>query len=570
MKNRILLIFSSLLIATTIVSCTDDFNEINTQPDALTTDDISAKFFVTEIQQRLLRGNMFPRWLGNIIHVDQFAGQSSNGWAGSAWTGDLGWKYNSGWSDGGCWNFLSGYNSVITSYMNNVGEGGTLEDEMYYALGLIMKGVYYQQFTDAYGMIPYTEASDPNISLPKYDDQLTIYKGIIAELDEAIAIIGDKTEAGSGFGKLAENDVIFNGNMQHWKQMANSLKLRLALRAHGAAGESFSATAASEAIASGVLANVDGMFASFPGESNIWGSSSAAVYGDVWTFGGGGSDWRISQALNNAMKEFNDPRLSKMTKPASGGTMTITKPTTGENVALIGKHVAFVKSTLDAAGLVQDEDYSWTETATDLTITMPENTNFIGMPSRISERLKAYMPGTMFSTPADVITQVRNTEGNDIYPEVVMASADSHFMIAEAIVKGLASGDANTYYQLGLEKAMAIWDTAPTADFLASDMGSLSGTMEEKLEKIATQRWLVNYTNGYESWAIVRDTGYPTSAVITSNDNDIISYAGDLNGRQAQRLRYGTNTYNTNKANVEAAVATQGPDNMATKLWYAK
>lgn len=180
------------------------------------------------------------------------------------------------------------------------------------------------------------------------------------------------------------------------------------------------------------------------------------------------------------------------------------------------------------------------------------------------------MPGTMFSTPADVITQVRNTEGKPIFPEVVMASADSHFMIAEAIVKGLASGDANTYYQLGLEKAMDIWDTAPTAEFLASEMGSLTGTTEEKLEKIATQRWLVNYTNGYESWAIVRDTGYPTSAVITSDNNDIISYAGDLNGRQVHRLRYGTDTYNKNKVNVEAAVTKQGPDNMATKLWYAK
>ncbi len=569
MKNRILLIFTSLLMATAL-SCTDDFDEINTQPDALSTDDISAKFFVTEIQQRLLKGNMFPRWLGNVIHVDQFSGQSSNGWAGSSWDGDLGWLYNSFWSDFGCWNHLSGYNTVLTSYLNNVKEGGSLEDEMYYALGLIMKGVYYQQFTDAYGMIPYTEASDPDIALPKFDDQLTIYKGIIAELDEAIEIIGDKTEAGSGFGKLAENDVIFNGNMQNWKQMANSLKLRLALRAHGAAGEDFSATAASEAIASGVLADVDGMFASFPAETNIWGASSAACYGDVYTFGGGGSDWRVSQALNNAMKDYDDPRLPLMTKPAVGGTMTITKPTTGENVALIGAHIAFVKSTLDAAGLVQDQDYTWTETATDLTITMPENTNYIGMPSRISPKLKGYMPGTMFSEPADIITQVRNDEGKEQFPEVVMASADSHFMIAEAIVKGLASGDANTYYQLGLEKAMAVWGTAPSADFLSSDMGSLSGTMEEKLEKIATQRWLVNYTNGYESWAIVRDTGYPTAAVITSDDNDIISFAGDMNGRQAQRLRYGTDTYNTNGDNVSAAVSIQGPDNMATKLWYAK
>jgi len=565
MKNRILLICSSFFLATTL-SCTDDFNEINTQPDALSTDDISAKFFVTNIQQKLLRPTMIPLWFGDVIHPDQFSGQTANGWAGSDWTGDLGWVYNSFYTDLGCWDWLGSYNSDLTSYLNNVGEGGPLEDDMYYALGLVMKGFYYQLYTEAFGMIPFTEASDPSITLPKYDDQLTIYKGIIADLDEAIAIIGDRTEAGSGFGKLGENDVIFNGNMQNWKKVANSLKLRIALRAHGGVGEDFSDNAITEAISSGVLADEDAMFEGYADETNIWGGSSS--YGDVW-HNFTGSQWKTTEALINILKGSNDPRLSEMTKPAAGGTMTIVKPTAGEGVALIDDHVSFVKSTLDLSGLVQDTDYTWTETATDLTITMPENTNYIGMPSRLSPKLKGYMPDFMFSDPADIITQKTN-EGKPLFPTVLMTSADSHFMIAEAIVKGLASGDANTYYQLGLEKAMSIWNTAPTAAFSASDMGSLTGTDEEKLEKIATQRWLVNYTNGYEGWSIVRDTGYPAACVITSDNDDIISFAGEMNGQQAQRLRYGTSTYSSNGDNVNAAVSAQGPDKMTTKLWFAK
>jgi hypothetical protein len=565
MKNRILLICTSFLLATTL-SCTDDFNEINTQPDALSTDDISAKFFVTNIQQKLLRPTMIPLWFGDVIHPDQFSGQTANGWAGSDWTGDLGWVYNSFYTDLGCWDWLGSYNSDLTSYLNNVGEGGPLEDDMYYALGLVMKGFYYQLYTEAFGMIPFTEASDPSITLPKYDDQLTIYKGIIADLDEAIAIIGDRTEAGSGFGKLGENDVIFNGNMQNWKKVANSLKLRIALRAHGGVGEDFSDNAITEAISSGVLADEDAMFEGYADETNIWGGSSS--YGDVW-HNFTGSQWKTTEALINILKGSNDPRLSEMTKPAAGGTMTIVKPTAGEGVALIDDHVSFVKSTLDLSGLVQDTDYTWTETATDLTITMPENTNYIGMPSRLSPKLKGYMPDFMFSDPADIITQKTN-EGKPLFPTVLMTSADSHFMIAEAIVKGLASGDANTYYQLGLEKAMSIWNTAPTAAFSASDMGSLTGTDEEKLEKIATQRWLVNYTNGYEGWSIVRDTGYPAACVITSDNDDIISFAGEMNGQQAQRLRYGTSTYSSNGDNVNAAVSAQGPDKMTTKLWFAK
>jgi len=401
MKNKILIICSSFLIAT-MLSCTDDFNEINTQPDALSTDDISAKFFVTNIQQKLLRPTLIPLWFGDVIQPDQFSGQTANGWAGSDWDGDLGWLYNSTYQDLGCWDWLAGYNSDLTSYMNNVKPGGTLEDEMYYALGLVMKGFYYQQYTEAFGMIPFTEASDPNITLPKYDDQLTIYKGIIADLDEAIAIIGSGTEAGSGFGILRENDVIFGGDMQKWKQLANSLKLRIALRAHDGVGEDFSATAATEAIASGVLADVDAMFEGYADETNIWGGSSS--YGDVW-HNFAGSQWKTTEALINILKTSDDPRLSKMTKPAVGGTMTITKPVAGQGVALIDTHVAYVKSMLDLSGLILDTDYTWVETATDLTITMPENTNFIGMPSRLSGKLKAYMPDYMFSDPADIITQ---------------------------------------------------------------------------------------------------------------------------------------------------------------------
>lgn len=549
-----------------VVSCTDDFNEINEQPDALSTEDVSAKFFVTTVQQQLLRPTMIPLWFGDVIMPDQFSGQSSNGWAGSDWTGDLGWVYNSFYTDLGCWDWLAGYNSTLTSYMNNVDEGGALEDDMYYALGLIIKGFYYQQFTEAFGMIPFSEASDPNITLPKYDEQIDVYKGIIADIDKAIAIIGSNVDAGTGFGILRENDVVFNGNMQNWKKTANSLKLRIALRAHGSQGEDFSANAASEAISSGVLADADALFEGYAEETNIWGGS--ASYGDIWN-NFTGSQWKVSEAMINIMKSSNDPRLSKIALPSVGGSMTIVKPTDGEGVTLISDHIAFVKSTLDKSGLILDTDYTWTETAADLTITMPENTNYIGMPSRLSPKLKGYMPDYLFSNPADIITQKTN-EGKPLFPTILMTSADSHFMIAEAIVKGLASGDANNYYQIGLEKAMAIWETSTTSDFLGSNMGSLNGTVEENLEKIATQRWLANYTNGYESWSIVRDTGYPTTAVITSDNNDIYSFAGEMNGLQAQRLRYGTSVYGSNGENVNIAVSKQGPDNMTTKLWFAK
>ena len=564
MKNKILIL--SCIVFATVFSCTDDFNEINQQPDALSTSDVSAKFFVTTLQQQFLRPTMVPLWFGDLIHPDGFSGQISNGYANSDWTGDLGWVYNSFYTDLGAWDWYAAYNSTLTSYMNLVKEGGPLENNQYYAIGLVMKGFYYTQFTETHGMIPYSEASDPNIALPKYDAQIDVYKGVIADLNQAITLIADNQNTGEGIELLGENDVIFNGDMQNWKKLANSLKLRIALRAHGSPGEDFSASVASEAVASGVLADTDALFAAFTTETDIWGGS--ASYGDIWhTFAG--SQWKATEAMVNILKSNDDPRLGEITKPSVGGIITIMKPDSdSENFSLIAEHLEFLENTLNASGLVLDTDYTWTETATDLTITMPDNTNYLGLPSRLSGKIKDFMHKDLFSDPSDWVTQKTN-EGGRIFPTILLTSADSHFMIAEAITKGLVSGDANSYYQIGLEKAMVLWETSTTSDFLASDMGSLNGSSERNLERIATQRWLTNYTNGYESWAIVRDTGYPSAAMVTSTNNNIISFAGELNGEYPQRLRYGTSVYTSNAANAEAAVSAQGPDKMATSLWFA-
>ena len=564
MKNKILIL--SCIVFATVLSCTDDFNEINQQPDALSTSDVSAKFFVTTLQQQFLRPTMVPLWFGDLIHPDGFSGQISNGYANSDWTGDLGWVYNSFYTDLGAWDWYAAYNSTLTSYMNLVKEGGPLENNQYYAIGLVMKGFYYTQFTETHGMIPYSEASDPNIALPKYDAQIDVYKGVIADLNQAITLIADNQNTGEGIELLGENDVIFNGDMQNWKKLANSLKLRIALRAHGSPGEDFSASVASEAVASGVLADTDALFAAFTTETDIWGGS--ASYGDIWhTFAG--SQWKATEAMVNILKSNDDPRLGEITKPSVGGIITIMKPDSdSENFSLIAEHLEFLENTLNASGLVLDTDYTWTETATDLTITMPDNTNYLGLPSRLSGKIKDFMHKDLFSDPSDWVTQKTN-EGGRIFPTILLTSADSHFMIAEAITKGLVSGDANSYYQIGLEKAMVLWETSTTSDFLASDMGSLNGSSEQNLERIATQRWLTNYTNGYESWAIVRDTGYPSAAMVTSTNNNIISFAGELNGEYPQRLRYGTSVYTSNAANAEAAVSAQGPDKMATSLWFA-
>ncbi|MDG1723363.1 MAG: SusD/RagB family nutrient-binding outer membrane lipoprotein [Flavobacteriaceae bacterium] len=564
--KKLILIFTSLLLVSTI-SCTDDFNEINEQPDALSVSDVSAKFFVTSVQQKVFRNDIFKLWYGDVFHSDQFAGHFAGGHSEYVFAGDFAWDYWNALTDNGSWGPYSGMNSQLTSYMNLVGEGGTLENQQYYALGLIIKGFYYQLFTDQFGAIPYSQASDPNINLPVFDDQIDIYKGIIAELDEAISIIGSNTTTGSGVNMLAENDVIFNGNMQNWKKLANSLKLRIALRAHGAPGETFSANAVSEALASGVLADTDALMAGF-GEANLWADGTAS-YGDIWHTWTN-ARFKIGEPLINIMKNDNDPRLAVIAKKSEGGSVTIDLTVRdGETSDIVEKHKDFLKQTLDNAGLVLDTDYTWVESNDELTITMDENTHYIGLPLRTNDLLQRYLNAKLFSDPAENLTQKLN-EGKSMLPTPVMLAADTHFMIAEAILRGLATGDAAAYYQSGLRKAMAHWETISGATLDEINMAPLTGTTDEMMEQVSTQRWIANYTNSVESWSIVRKTGYPSSALITSTDDDVISLAGDLNGAYPYRLRYGTGVYNSNGVNVDAAVAKQGPDVMSTKLWFAK
>ena len=564
--KKINLIFTSLLLVF-VVSCTDDFDEINEQPDALSVNDVSAKFFVTSVQQQVFRNNIFKLWYGDVFHNDQFAGHFAGGHSEYAFAGDFGWDYFNALTDNGSWGPWSGMNSALTSYMNLVGEGGTLENDQYYAIGLIIKGFYYQLFTDQFGAIPYSEASNPEIKLPKYDDQIDIYKGIIAELDEAISIIGSNTTTGLGVDMLAENDVIFKGDMQNWKKLANSLKLRIALRAHGAPGETFSANVVSEALSSGVLAENDAVMAGF-GDANLWADGTAS-YGDIWHTWTN-SRFKIGEPMINIMKNDNDPRLAIIAKPSEGGSITIDLTVRdGETSDIVQKHKDFLKKTLDEAGLVLDTDYTWDEAGDELTIIMEENTHYVGLPLRTNDLLQRYLNAKLFSDPAENLTQKLN-EGKPMLPSPIMLAGDTHFMISEAILRGLHTGDAAAYYQSGLRKSMEFWETISGTSLDETSMKPLTGTTQEMMEQVSTQRWLANYSNSIESWSIVRKTGYPSSALIISADDDIISKAGQLNGAYPYRLRYGTGVYDSNKTNVDAAVAKQGPDVMATKLWFAK
>lgn len=553
---------SALAIALALtVGCTSDFDKINSLPGGITADEASAKYFFTNTQVELYGPNRFPYWRGPLIHGDRYAGYFTFGFSGCWWDDGLGYFYNSGYTDA-TYDWLASYTGSIDNFLDITEAGAEFENELMYAVGLIQKGLFFSKYTDIFGEIPYSETGNPDILSPKFDTQLEIYQGTIADLDEAIALIGDNATTGSGVDDMGDNDLVFNGDLQKWKKLANTLKLKLAMRAMGAPGAGFAASAASEALATGAFMESVSEDATLIKDEVIsqWGS---AAYGDIWhNFGGTGSKWHVGETMVSLLRDNDDPRLSRFAQPAQGGAMVMAAPINEAQE----KALALMKSTLDDAGVV----YTSEETAETVTITFAANTYYIGQPTRLNGNSYGFARWEMFSIPADPIINPKN--GGPIQAEMILTSADAYFLRALAALEGIGGGDANSLYQSGLTSSMEYWGVGSDeiSNFLASSpMASLTGTPEEMKAQVNTQRWIANYTNGFEGWAIARKTGAPIDLANGVDDPDVYSM-GDTNGGYPQRMKYGNAPKDKNGENLAEAIARQGGDEIGTVLWWAK
>lgn len=546
-----------------VSSCTKKFDEINKNPQSITADEASAKFFLTSTQAALYGPDRYAYWRAQLIHADRFAGHFTFGSAGSWWNDELGYSYNGGYTNA-AWDYMEGYFGGLDNYLKATNEDGDFANARMYAVGLVMKGLYFQLYTDTFGEIPYSGVGVQEVLLPEFDTQKTIYKGIISDLDAAMATIGNESNTSDIPGDvndLAENDLYFGGDLQMWKKLANSLKLRVAMRANGASGDDFSPAAITSALAGPLLGVGESALLSKDIEISKWSSAS---YGDVWNdFGGFGSKWNVSQEVIHTLRDFgDDPRLAMYAKPTIGGNFVLTQ---GDDVALFDKRLKVLTDEFDDAGA------PWTSTDNgDGTITVNVTGGFYaGQPVRLgSTGISSMTKQEWFSLPGDLVTEPRNKGA--MFPEIVMSSAEVYFLQAEAAVKGLGAGDAQTLFQSGIAEAMALWGVDGTDYIATSPLADIStGTMDDKLEKIATQRWVAAYTDGFEAWAVVRDMGYPARLAVGVSDVDIYGL-GTINGKYPQRLRYGGSAADKNGDNLSEAIGRQGPDAQDTKLWWAK
>jgi len=87
----------------------------------------------------------------------------------------------------------------------------------------IMEVYAWSVLVNTFGNVPYSQALDPDIPLPVYDDAETVYNDILGRLDAALNLISPEVEG------IEEGDLLYEGEMDRWVKFGNSLKLKLAM-----------------------------------------------------------------------------------------------------------------------------------------------------------------------------------------------------------------------------------------------------------------------------------------------------------------------------------------------------
>jgi hypothetical protein len=135
--------------------------------------------------------------------------------------------YNIGSAD-----YNRGYTELFSGALNNyqqvIEKSKASADWKYLLMATVMKAYTLQVLADLYDKVPYSEAFRGTDNLqPRFEKGEDVYTGLLAEIDSALA---KDFLSGVVDPKDADADLVFGGNMERWKEFANTLKLKFFLR----------------------------------------------------------------------------------------------------------------------------------------------------------------------------------------------------------------------------------------------------------------------------------------------------------------------------------------------------
>ncbi len=516
--------------AAAAVSCTKNFLKMNTNPDQAYEEQMS--------HDGLAVGGPFTKMLQNAIPMYQMDGTDEYGsdryqviqdLAGNGFSGYFA-ATNSGFRANNLYNITySGwyetmFNDVFVRFtpqwltINQFRSG----NENLVAVADIVKVLGLHRITDTYGPIPYSSLTEAGIE-KAYDTQEEVYNQMFAELDAAIETLTAFVQGNPGGKLLEEYDNVYGGDVTKWVKLANTLRLRLAMRVVYA-NETLAFEEAEKSISNpvGLLSAAADQAQYTPSTGAAWQNMFYVIQYDY-----PGGDSHIGATIETYMNSYNDPRREKyFTKSEHAGR------------EYFGVRL----------GVTNGDSYK-NDKASRINVTK-------------NDAVKIMTPAEAYFLKAEYyLRKGDQAQAKSLYEDgvklafsTVGASGAAEYL---AGTNGVGSYSdvvsSNNSYSDELTSTPVSWDAV--------------SSFENHFEQIITQKYLAMFPEGQEAWSEFRRTGYPkVIPVKTNNSGGVIST--DV---QIRRLNFPSSEYRTNAANVADAVSKLGGnDNGGTKLWWDK
>lgn len=519
-----------ILVSILLLGCTGKFEDINKNP-FITTNIKPGYLMKSLLSKGLVNMGIWEYQVGDNLHVQFYAQYYASVNSGFV-TDRYGWK--SDWVHDGFW---YSYYSNTSRIRHEV--GGWIDkhpewDNMYQILR-ICDALCASRTTDMFGDVPYSEAGQ-GIALPKFDSQKDIYYALFTELKEAVAALKSNTDQES-FTEL--QDIYYKGDVTKWIKLANSLRLRLALR--------LSFIDPDKAKSEGEAALADVMMDSNADNAGAMVTLIENSNGHPLYYIGNWDDFRASKTIIDILQNESsvaDPRLPLW----------------------FGKTQGYISGTYEheyhgvpnglLASQMTEEDHKASNNSAVWGFYFDNEWNL---------QQKGDLDGV----------DGRPTQVGVMKPLVCMNYAEVCLLKAEAALRGWAgAGDVKANYEEGIRTSFAEFRDGvdPTLYTLGNDdlyinSGKVkwdqSADFETKLKQIITQKWLALYPNGAEAWTEFRRTGYPDFTPVVASDIGAIT-----EGQFIKKVPYTDKEISSNP-NALAPALNQGQGNgQNVRVWW--
>jgi len=209
-----------LLVMSVVVSCTSEYEEINTNKNAIANlEDSQLPFLFSTALKNGTNSGWSYQVAQNLFH-DQYAQYFAN--TTTYFPSDR-YVIRFDWI-GSLWDPM--YTATMPQLQVLMERYDPASAE--YAIANIWWVLSFQRVTDTWGPIPYSQAGVVGTSVP-YDSQESIYNDFFVRLTDAVNVLKGKTSE-TPYGSY---DLIYGGDVNKWIKFANTLRLRLAVRISG-------------------------------------------------------------------------------------------------------------------------------------------------------------------------------------------------------------------------------------------------------------------------------------------------------------------------------------------------